>query len=80
MNHRQILMHELNQHGRVTYRELMARYGGRGYTVESFRAAVKYAADQGLVKGPGKGNHGGYIVKTGESYCPCCGRALEGAV
>lgn len=76
MTHRQVLMHELAQHGRVTYRELMQKWGDKGYTVESFRAAVKYAADQGLVTGPGKGNYGGYIVKTGERYCVCCGRAL----
>lgn len=69
MNHR--------QHGRVTYKDLIQRWGDRGYTIDSFRAAVKYAADQGLVKGPGKGHHGGYIVKVGESYCPCCGQVLK---
>lgn len=76
MSHREVLLHELVQHGRTTYRELMEKYGDQGYTIDSFRAAVKVAADQGLIKGPGKGHHGGYIVKTGESHCPCCGRAL----
>lgn len=27
MTHRQILLDELREHGRVTYRELLARYG-----------------------------------------------------
>jgi hypothetical protein len=76
MTHRQVLLHELAQHGRVTYRELMDRYEDRGYTIDSFRAAVKAAADRGLVKGPGKGHHGGYIVRMDTGVCPCCGRQL----
>ena len=75
MTHRQILMSELAQRGRVTYRDLLKEYGPRGYTRNGFLAAVRRAALKGLVKSPGRS--GSYIVLAG--CCPCCGRPWEDA-
>lgn len=70
----QTLLRELDAHGRVTYAQLVERYGDKGYEYGSFVAAAKRARDAGLATGPH--GHGGAIVKTG--VCPCCGREYEG--
>jgi hypothetical protein len=75
MTHRQILLVELAQHGRVTYGELMERYGDHGYTKVGFVSAARRLRARGLIVGPGV--QGGDIVKA--DVCPCCGRELETA-
>lgn len=72
MTHLQVLVRELVAHGSVTYRELIQRYGAKGYTRESFVAAVAKARRDGFVTNDG--GKGRPIVKQG--VCPCCGREL----
>lgn len=70
----EVLMIELETHGRTTYRKLVERYGDQGYSYGSFVAAAKRARDEGYASGPQ--GHGGAIVRAG--VCPCCGRSYEG--
>lgn len=72
MSHYQVLMQELAQHGRVTYRELVERYGARGYNYNGFIVAARKARLRGEVIGPR--TNGGSIALAG--VCPCCGRKL----
>jgi hypothetical protein len=74
MTHRQVLLAELREHGRTTYRELMDRYGDRGYTYNGFLGAVWHARKRGAVRGPPPGRRNDPIVKV--DCCPMCGRAL----
>lgn len=43
MTHREALLHELREHGRTTYAELLRVYGKRGYTYRGFQVAVVQA-------------------------------------
>lgn len=72
MNHRETLLAELREHGRVTYPELLARYGGRGYTYRGFQAAVVWARRMGIVAPAYRGSG---IVRA--SVCPCCNRPFD---
>lgn len=72
MTHRQILLDELAVHGRTTYHDLMQKYGQQGYTIDSFRAAVHWARQNGLVAPVAPGRD---IVRV--DVCPCCGRKFQ---
>lgn len=73
MTHYDILLSELEAHGRTSYRDLLATWGARGYTYQGFVRAVKRARDEHLATGPE--GHNGPIARA--DCCPCCGRAYD---
>lgn len=73
MTHTQALLHELVAHGRTSYRQLLARYGHRGYTYHGFTVAVRRLRKAGAIP-PAPPSQNYDIIA---SHCPCCGRALE---
>jgi hypothetical protein len=74
-SHYQVLLRELAEHGRTSYRELIQRYGQQGYTYNGFSAAVCNLRRRGIVAARQPGRYHADIVKT-DAYCPCCGRRL----
>ena len=74
MTHLEVVMHELSQHGRTTYADLMATYGPRGYTMRGFCVAVHRARRTGAIAPMQPGLRSHPIVAVGA--CPSCGRAL----
>ena len=72
LTHRQILLRELAQHGKVTYHELLTRYPDHDYV--GFTQAALRLEQRGVLTRPE--HHGGPLVAVGA--CPCCGRRLEG--
>jgi hypothetical protein len=70
----EVLLRELIAHGAVTYKQLVHRYGDRGYTYNQFTAAAHKLRQDGLAL-PVHLSHR-HVVKAPGAQCPCCGRAL----
>ncbi len=75
-SHYQIVLRELDERGRTSYRELCQRYAGQGYTYNGFSAAVCRLREKGIVAKRMRGQYHADIIKAVDARCPCCGRKL----